>query len=100
MFKIASVSGAPPQTPLGSLRRSPDPLVMRGFLPLSIAVSHFGRVIPPLPPPTKIPPPLAPQAQNPRTATESKSTSRANYRFKSTTHSTVITEMIKLKQLA
>jgi len=25
MLKIASVSGAPPQTPLGSLRRSPRP---------------------------------------------------------------------------
>src|SRR6218665_1985579 len=33
MLKIASVSGALPQTQLGSLRRSPRPLVMKGFLP-------------------------------------------------------------------
>src|SRR6218665_4225287 len=34
MFEIASVSGAPPQTPLGELYDAPpDPLVVRGFLP-------------------------------------------------------------------
>src|SRR6218665_3291854 len=44
MFKIASVSGAPPQTPLGSLRRSPDPLVGRGFLPSAIAASRLQRL--------------------------------------------------------
>src|SRR6218665_3210774 len=44
MFKIASVSGAPPQTPMGSLRRSPDPLVVRGFLPSAIAASRLRRL--------------------------------------------------------
>src|SRR6218665_1765427 len=32
MFKIASVSGAPPKTPLGSLRRSPRPPSRKGLL--------------------------------------------------------------------
>src|SRR6218665_2352772 len=39
--KILTVSGAPPQTPLGSLRRSLDPLVARGFLPSAIAASRL-----------------------------------------------------------
>src|SRR6218665_3422837 len=41
MLKIASVSGVPPQTPLGSLRRSPDPVVAKGFLLSAIAVSRL-----------------------------------------------------------
>src|SRR6218665_2642414 len=40
MLKIALVSGAPPQTPWGSLRRSPNPLVGRGFLPSAITPSQ------------------------------------------------------------
>src|SRR6218665_569627 len=32
MLKIALVSGAPPQTPLGSLRRSPKPPSRKGLL--------------------------------------------------------------------
>src|SRR6218665_602742 len=44
MFKILTVSGAPPQTPRGSLRRSPDPLVARGFLPSAIASSRLRRL--------------------------------------------------------
>src|SRR6218665_2645823 len=61
MFKIAWVSGAPPQTPLGNLRRSPDPLVVRGFLPSAIAVSRLRRRIPVSPPQHKYPPALAPK---------------------------------------
>ena len=47
MFKIASVSGAPLQIPLWtvwSLRRYPDSLVIRGFLPSEIAVSRLRRL--------------------------------------------------------
>src|SRR6218665_3445127 len=39
MFEIASVSGAPPPTPLGSLRRSPDSLVGSGFFAFNM--SHY-----------------------------------------------------------
>src|SRR6218665_4228587 len=70
MLKIASVSGALPHTPLGSLRRSPNPLVVRGFLHSAIAVSGLRRLIPLEPPKQKVPAPLAPQTQNPRTATD------------------------------
>ena len=41
MFKIASVSGDPPQTPLGQLTTLPRPLVVRGFLPSAIASSSI-----------------------------------------------------------
>src|SRR6218665_2477504 len=41
MLKIGSVSGAPPQTSLGSLRRSPDPLVAKGFLLSAKAASRL-----------------------------------------------------------
>src|SRR6218665_1392650 len=44
MFKIASASGAPLQIPLWtvwSLRRSPDSLVISGFLPSEITASLF-----------------------------------------------------------
>src|SRR6218665_1365467 len=44
MFKIASLSGAPPQTPLGSLPRSLRPLVGRCFLPSAIAASRLRRL--------------------------------------------------------
>src|SRR6218665_1260990 len=44
MFKILKVSGALPQTPRGSLRRSPDLLAARGFLPSSIAASRLRRL--------------------------------------------------------
>jgi len=44
MFKIASVSGAPPQTPVGKLTTLPDPLVVRGFLPSAIAASRLWRL--------------------------------------------------------
>src|SRR6218665_3002277 len=39
MFKIASVSGDPPQTLLSEFRTLPIPLIVRGFLPSAIAVS-------------------------------------------------------------
>ena len=41
MFKIALVFGAPPQASLGSLRRSPDALVVRDFLPWAIEASRL-----------------------------------------------------------
>src|SRR6218665_3688758 len=41
MFKILTVSGAPPQTSRRSLRRSPDPIAARGFLPSTIAASRL-----------------------------------------------------------
>src|SRR6218665_3128397 len=41
MFKIRSVSGAPPQTLWGSLRR---PLVVRGFLPSAIVALSLRRL--------------------------------------------------------
>jgi len=44
MFKIASVSGAPPQTPLGAYDATPDPLIVRGFLPSAIAASGLRRL--------------------------------------------------------
>src|SRR6218665_3009029 len=44
MFKILTVSGALPQTPRGSLRRSPDLLAVRGFLPSSITASRLRRL--------------------------------------------------------
>src|SRR6218665_2690033 len=56
MLKIASASGAPPQTALGSLRRSPRPPSREGllafgnrsFAPLALALSpNFSRSVPP-----------------------------------------------------
>src|SRR6218665_880592 len=46
MFKIVSVSGALPQTPLRSLSYDAplDPLVGRGFLPSAIASSRLRRM--------------------------------------------------------
>src|SRR6218665_1181360 len=49
MFKIASASGAPSQTPLGSLRRSPRPssreglfaFVNRSLVPRALALPNF-----------------------------------------------------------
>ena len=70
MFKIALVSGAPnPDPAVGAYYPLADPLVVRGFLPSAIAVSRLRRLIPLNPPHTKIPAPLAPQIQNPRTVT-------------------------------
>src|SRR6218665_1359241 len=73
MFKIASVSGTPHQTPLGSLRRSPDPLYscerLLAFGNRSFAPSALN---PALALQAKTPDPLAPQTQNPRTATRLK----------------------------
>src|SRR6218665_1491579 len=43
-FLYVSVSGAPPQTPLGNLRRSLRPLVVRSILPSAIAASRFWRL--------------------------------------------------------
>ena len=51
--------------------RSPDSLVVSGFLPSAIAVSRLRRIILISPPKQKYPLPLAPQTQNPRTATGS-----------------------------
>src|SRR6218665_3325386 len=60
MFKIASVSlGLRPRPRWGSLRRSPDPLVVRGFLPSAIAVSRLRRLIP-ISPPNKNTRPISP----------------------------------------
>src|SRR6218665_261402 len=42
MLKIASVSGAPPQTPLGSLRRSPNHLVVRAYFLQQSQLCAFG----------------------------------------------------------
>src|SRR6218665_788315 len=42
MFKIASVSGAPPQAQLGELTTLPRPLVVRGFLPSQSQLGAFG----------------------------------------------------------
>src|SRR6218665_1948643 len=69
MFKIASVSGAPPQTPWGSLRRSPRPPSREGLLAFGNHNFAPSALNPSLAPQTKIPAPLAPQTQNPRTAT-------------------------------
>src|SRR6218665_3324566 len=44
MFKILTVSGAPPQTLRESLRRSQDPLVARGFLSSAVAASRLRRL--------------------------------------------------------
>src|SRR6218665_2396148 len=49
MFKIASVSGAPPQTSApdlagGAHDAPPDPLVVSGFLPSAICVSRLRRL--------------------------------------------------------
>src|SRR6218665_688711 len=44
MFKIASVSRAPPQTPLGELTTLCRPLVVRGFLPSVAAASRLRRL--------------------------------------------------------
>jgi len=69
MFKIALVSGAPnPDPAVGAYYPLADPLVVRGFLPSAITVSRLWRLIP-FSPQTKIPAPLAPQKQNPGTAT-------------------------------
>src|SRR6218665_214838 len=54
MFKITSVSGAPPRTPLGSLRRSPRPHSREGLL--AFGNRSFA--------PSALNPPLAPQKQN------------------------------------
>ena len=46
MFKIASVSGAPLQTPLGELTTLPRPPSRdRGFLPSAITVSRLRRLV-------------------------------------------------------
>src|SRR6218665_3564586 len=74
MLQIASVSGAPLQTPLGSLRLSPDwprPPSREGLLASGNHSFASSVLNPPLAPQTKIPAPLAPQTQNPRTATDS-----------------------------
>jgi len=55
MLKIVSASGAPTQTPLGSLRRSPRAPNREGnlafgnrrFAPSSLALSPFFRYLPP-----------------------------------------------------
>src|SRR6218665_2790102 len=44
MFKILTVSGAPPQTLWKSLQRSQDPLVARGFLASAVATSRLRRL--------------------------------------------------------
>jgi len=44
MFKIASISGAPPQTPLSGLTTLSQTLVARGFLPSAIAASRLWRL--------------------------------------------------------
>ena len=69
IFKIVLVSRAPPQTPLGELTTLPRPPSREGLLAfgnLSFAPSALS---PFLAPQTKIPVLLAPQIQNPRTAT-------------------------------
>src|SRR6218665_641500 len=45
MFKIASVSGAPPQTPLGSLRRSLRPPSREGLLSFGTRCLTYSRVL-------------------------------------------------------
>src|SRR6218665_3800440 len=47
----------------------PVPLVVRGFLPSTIAVLRLRRLIPISPPKKKYPPHYPPPTQNPRTAT-------------------------------
>src|SRR6218665_2217824 len=45
MFKITSVSGAPPQTPLGELTTlPPDPLIVSGFAPKALAPRPLRRL--------------------------------------------------------
>ena len=44
MFKIASVSGAPPDPAGGAYGAPSDPLVVRGFLPSAIAASPLRRL--------------------------------------------------------
>src|SRR6218665_1165926 len=69
MFKIASVSGAPPQTPLGSLRRSPRPPSREGLLAFGNRSFEPSAHSPQYTPQTKKTHPTTPQNQNPRTAT-------------------------------
>jgi len=69
VFKIASVSGDLPQTPLGSLRRFPRPPNREGFLAFGNRSFAPSALNPYLALQTKIPTPLAPQTQNPRSAT-------------------------------
>src|SRR6218665_2484806 len=63
-----------------SLGELTTPLVMRGFLPSAIALLRLRRPIPLYPLKIKIPAPLAPQTQNPRTATAPVISRRSNLR--------------------
>src|SRR6218665_2325391 len=83
--KLRRFLGLRPRPRWGSLQRSSTPLVVRGFLPSAIAVSRL-RLLIPISPPNKNTAPLAPQTQNPRTATCRKGSGRPRS-VRSTSHS-------------
>jgi len=70
MLQIASVSGAPPQTPLGELTTLPQtPYSREGLLAFGNRSFAPSALNPPFSPPNKNIHPVSPQIQNPRTAT-------------------------------
>src|SRR6218665_2030143 len=60
MFKITSVSGAPPQTPLGELTTLPQTLSREGLLAFGNRSFAPSALNPPLAPPNKNPRPISP----------------------------------------